>query len=227
MPPSMPGLQGYSLRLIMLQFVYECIGFHCLYSFLGLHPECSLSGSLSCAELWYLFCVRLCALTQSVMATVVRVEPCEMKLLDSNPELLAKVEAIGWLPFIRKFSNSNLEVTRVFAMSLVNFQVEVGDLRFRVDERSMALATGLSLAGERWFKYRRMDITEWWQLLKNPGQEVSFRSGVARRYFKKEWRPVLDLIHGYVTYEGRLSSAYVYHLRLMSAFIGFPMNLPY
>ena len=62
----------------------------------------------------------------------------------------------------------------------------MGDLRFRVDERSVALATGLSLTGERWFKYKRMDITEWRQLLKNLGQEVSFRSGVARKYFKKE-----------------------------------------
>ena len=161
MPPSMMGLQGYSLRPLMLQFVYECIGFHCLYFFLGLHPECSLSGSLSCAELWYLSCVRLRAFTQSVMVPVVRVEPCEMKLLDSNPELLAKVEAVGWLLFVNKFSDSNPEVTMVFAVSLVYFQVEVGDLRFRVDKRSVALSTSLSLTGERWFKYKQMDITEW------------------------------------------------------------------
>ena len=96
-----------------------------------------------------------------------------------------------------------------------------------MDERSVALATGLPLVGERWFKYQRMDITEWRKLLKNPCQEVSFRTGVARRYFKKEWRLVLDLIHRYVTCEGHLSSAYVYHLRLMSLFIGFSLNLPH
>ena len=72
-----------------------------------------------------------------------------------------------------------------------------------------------------------MNIIEWRQLLKNPAQEVSFRTGVAYKYFKAEWRPVLDLIHRYLTCEGRLSSAYVYHLRLMSIFIGFPLNLPY
>ena len=95
------------------------------------------------------------------MAPVVRVEPCEMTLLNSNPELLEKVEAIGWMPFMRKFSDSNPEVTRVFALSLVDFQAEVGDLRFRVDERSVAVAIGLSLTGERWFKYKPMNITEW------------------------------------------------------------------
>ena len=49
----------------------------------------------------------------------------------------------------------------------------------------------------------------------------------SRKYFQKEWRPVLDVIHRYVTCEGRLSSAYVYHLRLMVFFLGFPINLPY
>ena len=38
-------------------------------------------------------------------------------------------------------------------MSLADFQVKVGDLQFRVDERSVTLATGLPLTGERWFKY--------------------------------------------------------------------------
>ena len=50
---------------------------------------------------------------------------------------------------------------------------------------------------------------------------------MAQKYFKKEWRPVLDLIHRYVTCEGHLSSAYVYHLRLMAVFIGFSLNLPH
>ena len=76
------------------------------------------------------------------MASVVRVEPCEMKFFDSNPELLTKVEAVGWLPFISKFSNSKPEVTRVFALSLAESRVKVGDLQFRVDERSVALSTG-------------------------------------------------------------------------------------
>ena len=152
----------------MDHFNYFMFRFRYWSVFLGLHPECSLSGSLSSVELWYLLYVQLRALTRPVMAPVVRVEPCEMKLLDSNPELSAKVEAIGWMPFISKFSDSNPEVTRVFTLSLADYQAEVGEVCFRVDERSVALATGLSLEGERWFKYKRMDIIEWWQLLKNP-----------------------------------------------------------
>ena len=50
---------------------------------------------------------------------------------------------------------------------------------------------------------------------------------MSRKYFKKEWRPVLDVIHRYVTCKGRISSAYVYHLRLMTVFLDLPMNLPH
>ena len=64
-------------------------------------------------------------------------------------------------------------------------------------------------------------------MLKDPCQDVSFRAGISLRYFKKEWRPVLDVIHRYVTCEGRLSSAYVCHLQLLVVFLIFPVNLPY
>ena len=124
----MPNFQGYQLHLPMSQLVYKSIGLHGLGFLLGLPPECSLSGSLLFFDLEYLFWVSFHACAQLVMAPVVRVEPCEMKLLDTNPEILSKVEAVGWLPFISKFSDSNPEVTRVFAVSLADFQVEVGDL---------------------------------------------------------------------------------------------------
>ena len=94
-PSPMPGLQGSCLGWLMAHFVYESVGFHCLCFLLDLHPECSLSSLLSCVDLWYLFCVQLRVFALVVMALVVRVEPNDMKLLDGNSELLAKVEAVG------------------------------------------------------------------------------------------------------------------------------------
>ena len=126
----MPNFQDFRLRSLMVKSFYECLGLHCLGFLLGLHPECSLSGYLSCCELEYLVWVILRAYEHSVMAPVVRVEPCEMKLLDSNPELLAKVEAVGWLSFVSKFFDLNPKVMRVFTVFLVDFQAEVGDLHF-------------------------------------------------------------------------------------------------
>ena len=119
----MPNPQGYSLHLYMAYHVHHLV-------FLRLYSKFSRSRVLSLDELWNLFCVQLRAWTQPVMAPVVRVEPCEMTLLNSDSELAMKVEDIGWMLFLKKFSNSNPEVTRVFALSLVDFQAEVGDLRF-------------------------------------------------------------------------------------------------
>ena len=93
------------------------------------------SSVLSCCNTLYLLCVQLRAFALVAMAPVVKVETNEMKLLDENPELLAKVEVGGWLPFIHKFTHSNPEVTRLFALSLVDARVEVADLQFRFDER--------------------------------------------------------------------------------------------
>ena len=165
----MPSFQGPCLGLLMSHFVYHRVGFHCLYFLFDLHPECSLSSILSYCELWHLFCVRLRAFALAAMAPVVRVEPSDMKLLDGNPELLAKVEAVGWFPFIRKFTDSNPEVTRLFALSLADARVKVADLQFRIDERSVSLAMGLPLTGEHWFKYKQLKVNEWRQMLKDPG----------------------------------------------------------
>ena len=82
------------------------------------------------------------------MAPVVRVEPDNTKLLDEDPELLAKVEVVGWLPFFSKFAYSNPEITRLFALSLVNGKAKVADLQFIVDEHTVALAMDLPLVGE-------------------------------------------------------------------------------
>ena len=111
------------------------------------------------------------------MAPVVRVEPCKMTLLNSDSELAVKVEDIWWMPFLKKFSDSNPEVTRVFALSLVDFQAEVGDLRFRVDERSIAAATGLALTGQRWFKYKPMKITKCDSCLRTLLKRSHFKPG--------------------------------------------------
>ena len=144
----MPILQVSCLSLPMSHFICERVGFHCLWFLLGLHPESSLPSVLCYCDPVYLFCVQLCAFALVAMAPVVRVEPNNTKLLDEDLDLLAKVEAFGWLSFFRKFADSNPEFTRLFALSLVDARDKVADLQFIVDERSVALAMDLPLAGE-------------------------------------------------------------------------------
>ena len=161
MAPTMMNLQGFRLYSNMAYPLY------CLL-LLSFGSKCSRYVLLSLIQWWQVCCAHCYIGKLTGMAPVVRVEPHELTLLDSNPDLLRKIKDVGWLQFLEKFSDSNPEVTRVFAMSLMNYQAEVGDLCFRVDERKIAHATGLPLSGQKWFKYQRMDITEWRSLLKNP-----------------------------------------------------------
>ena len=145
-------LQGFCVSLSVSPFLYERVGFHCLWFFLHLCLEWSLYNALGYCSLLYILFAQLCTFALVVMAPVVRVEPDNTKLLDEDLEILAKVEAVGWLPFFCKFADSTPEVTRFFSLSLVDARAKVADLQFRVDESSVALATGLPLAGEHWFK---------------------------------------------------------------------------
>ena len=140
------------MSLSISPFLYEELGFHCLWFFLGLCPEWSLSSALGYCSPLYLLFAQLCAFAPIVVASVVKVEPDNTKLLDEDPKLLAKVEAVGWLPFFSKFADSNPKITRLFSLSLVNGRAKVADLQFIVYERTVASAMDLPLAGEHWFK---------------------------------------------------------------------------
>ena len=79
----------------MSPFLYEELGFHCLWFLLGLCPKWSLSSTLGYYSPLYPLFAQLCAFTLIVMAPVVRVKLDNTNLLDEDPELLAKVEAVG------------------------------------------------------------------------------------------------------------------------------------
>ena len=111
----------------MSYFLYEEVEFHCPWFLLGLCSEWSLSSILGYCSPLYLLYAQLCALTLVAMA-LTRVEPNNKKLLDEDPKVLAKVEAVGWLPFFHKFADSNPKVTRLFSLSLVDARVKVADL---------------------------------------------------------------------------------------------------
>ena len=91
----MSSLQGSCLSLPMSHFVYERVGFHCFWLLLGLHPKWSLSNILYYCDPLYPLYAQLFVFALTAMAPVVRFEPNNTKLLEENPKLLAKVEAVG------------------------------------------------------------------------------------------------------------------------------------
>ena len=119
----MSNPQGFRLYLPMAHPLHYLL-------LLSLSSKCSQPTLLSLIQWWRVLGAWFRIHKRSAMAPVVRVEPYELTLLDSNPGILQKVRDVGWLPFLERFSDSNPEVTRVFALYLVNYQAEVGDLCF-------------------------------------------------------------------------------------------------
>ena len=81
MAPIMPNPQGFCLHSHMAYPVHYLL-------LLSLGSKCSRHGLLSLDQWWHVICVWLRICKQPVMAHVVRVEPYELTLLNSNPGLL-------------------------------------------------------------------------------------------------------------------------------------------
>ena len=68
--------------------------------------------------------------------------------------------------FLQKFLGENYEVSMAFAQSFDGQQVHVGSIKFKVTEAFISEATGLPMAGERWYKKMTMRIGDFIAFLK-------------------------------------------------------------
>ena len=107
--------------------------------------------------------------------------------------------------------------------------MEIGDLKFRVTEASIAAATDFPEEGERWFKNKCLDEQAWRVILRNPGMDVTvFTRGIPIHALKEEWAGLLLIIKKFITCEGRFGTMYMYHTRLLMNFLEKQtLNLPY
>ena len=67
---------------------------------------------------------------------------------------------------MKKFSGENYGVSMAFAQSLDGQQAPVGSLKFKVIEDFISGATGLPMAGEKWFKRKTVRIGDFTKFLK-------------------------------------------------------------
>ena len=82
------------------------------------------------------------------MGFIVRTEPVGSKYLEGYPQCKEMLQQIGWLQFLENFNGFHKEVTKTFARSFQGTEVEIGDVKFTVNEVFIAEATGLSRTGK-------------------------------------------------------------------------------
>ena len=103
----------------------------------------------------------------------------------------------------------------------------MGDVEIKLSEKFISQAIFLPQTSEKSYKGKHIKNEQWKGFLTLAHRQTKFKSGFPSRLLMKKWRALLELIIRYVTYEGRLSQTQFYHLRLLSIFKGYPVNMPF
>jgi hypothetical protein len=102
----------------------------------------------------------------------------------------------------------------------------VGDIQLEINEEFISSATGLAATGQRWFKNSKVEEVPW-PLLFVSRKVTSCDRGMPISMLKPRWHDLLMVVKQFVTCEGRYGLVFLYHLRLLMNFIGYPLNMPF
>jgi hypothetical protein len=80
--------------------------------------------------------------------------------------------------------------------------------------------------GQRWFKNCKVEEVSW-TLLFQSRKITSCDRGMPVTMLKQRWHDLLMIIKQFVTCEGRYGLVFLYHLRLLMIFIGYPLNMSF
>jgi hypothetical protein len=159
---------------------------------------------------------------------VVRTEPVDMHLFDTEPMAREVFQRVGCLSFCQNMQKGHPEVTRQFSLHFDGRRTKVGDLEFEVTEASISAATGIPITGEKWFKAMALSSAYAKDFLKPEHQASDLSKGVPRNQLIEQFDRILKIIQRYFTCEGRFNTLYQYHIRLLLHFTGkIEMNIPY
>jgi hypothetical protein len=158
------------------------------------------------------------------MASVVRIEPNGSQALFLFDNAHKDLENSGWLVFIQRFKGFNHSVAQQFALTFDGCRAKVGDIQLELNEEFISSATRLSATGQRWFKNSKVDEVPW-PLLFVSRKVVSCDKGMPISTLKPRWHDILVIVKQFVTCKGRYGLVFLYHLRLLMNFMGYPLNM--
>jgi hypothetical protein len=83
---------------------------------------------------------------------IVRKEPVDMRLFDTDPMAREAFQRVGCLSLYQNMQRGHPEVAKEFSLHFDGRKTKVGDLEFEVTEASISAATGIPITCEKWFK---------------------------------------------------------------------------
>jgi hypothetical protein len=160
------------------------------------------------------------------MAPVVRIEPNGSQALLLFDNARKDLQDSGWLTFVQRFEGFNLFVAQQFSLTFDGCRAKIGDIQLEISEEFISSATGLAATGQRWFKNSKVDEVPW-PLLFVSRKVTSCDRGMPISMLKPRWHDLLIVVKQFVTCEGRYGLVFLYHLRLLMNFMGYPLNMPF
>jgi hypothetical protein len=152
-----------------------------------------------------------------------------LSFVESHPEVQRHFSNAGCMEFVKRLQIGYHQTTaEAFAMTFDGNRARVGSVEIKVDEKFIAVATGLPMTGQRWFKTTAPKNLDYRVYLKDGYKHKAWTKGMLVSYLDEEWQHLFKGIQLYITSEGRYDKLMMYHFKLMDHFTGKnPINLPY
>jgi hypothetical protein len=97
---------------------------------------------------------------------IVRVEPHDLQLINSDPFFIEAFQRVGCLVFCEKMQRGHPKVAKQFALNFSGKNIKVGALEFEVLEQSISTTIKIHVHGETWFKAMSLNSTFYKEFLK-------------------------------------------------------------
>jgi hypothetical protein len=160
------------------------------------------------------------------MAPMVRIEPNGSQALLLFDNARKDLQNSSWLRFVQRFKGFNLVVAQQFTLTFDGCRAKVGDIQLELNEGFISSAIGLAATGQRWFKNSKVEEVTW-PLLFISQKVTSYDRGMPISTLKPIWNDLLMVVKQFVTCESRYGLVFLYHLRLLMNFMGYPLNMPF
>jgi hypothetical protein len=132
---------------------------------------------------------------------IVRDEPQDMQLINSQPFFKESFQWVGCLDFFEKMQRRHHEVAKQFALNFSGEKTKVGVLEFEVSDQSIFLATKILDCGEKWFKSMSLNSSFSKEFLKPEYQGDNLSKGVPRSHMTECFDKMLRVTQRYFTCE--------------------------
>jgi hypothetical protein len=154
-------------------------------------------------------------------------KPQTLTLINEDTDVRASFEQVGCMLFCKKIHGLNMKLTEQFALSFNGLCSVIVENTFQVTEKTLSVATKITLRSERWSKGIPLDVLCYEDFIKPYYLNRKFEVSIPSRYIQEPFQKLLRENKKYFTCEGRFDRIHPHHIRFFMHFTGrILLNMP-